>query len=165
MYPLSPPLLLSIVIRGNCEVLPMRLKTTKQSAALRQIRAAIEHFYKGDLECVITLAAAAEGLLPPTDYPHVFRDLKRLMTPGELKEFDPNLVINWLKHYKLDDPERVVISGFEAVIFLLRAITKFIAVYRQSTPRLEAFLTWAREHNYPSYQRPEPKRPTLVRIK
>jgi hypothetical protein len=125
------------------------VQTTKQLASLRQIRAAIEHFHKQEFERVITLAAAAEGLLPPTNDPHLFRDFKRRLTPEEYKELNFNLVINWLKHYNAEDPEPVRISEFEAVIMLVRAITKFIAVYHRSTKGMEDFLTWARSHDYP----------------
>jgi hypothetical protein len=52
------------------------IRTTKQLAATRQIQAAIKHFRNDDYECAITLAAAAEGLLPPTGYPHMFSVLK-----------------------------------------------------------------------------------------
>jgi hypothetical protein len=141
------------------------VKTTKQSAALRQIRAAIEHFHKQEFECTITLAAAAEGLLPPTGDPHLFRDLKRHLSQTEFKELNFNLAVNWLKHHNADDADPVNITEHEAVVLLLRAITKFIAVYHQSTPRLEAFFAWAEEHDYPSYQEQKPERPTLVRVK
>jgi hypothetical protein len=59
------------------------------------------------------------------------------------------VVVNWLKHYNSDDLDSIDITEFEAVMFLLRAITKFIAVYHQSTRRLEAFLSWAGENGYP----------------
>ena len=58
------------------------IETTKQLAALRQITAAIEHLHKREYECAITLAAAAEGLLPPTDEPHIFSDLKEFFPRG-----------------------------------------------------------------------------------
>ena len=42
-----------------------------------------------------------------------------------------------------------MISRFEAVIVILRAITKFIAVYRQVSPRMDQFIMWARDNGYP----------------
>ena len=33
---------------------------------------------QGDFECAITLAAAAEGILPPTDKPHMFEKVRAL---------------------------------------------------------------------------------------
>src|SRR6266446_10707820 len=64
------------------------IETTKQLAALRQLTTAIEHLRKREYECAITLAAAAEGLLPPTDEPHIFSDLKEFISPEEFKYLD-----------------------------------------------------------------------------
>jgi hypothetical protein len=68
------------------------VETTKQLSSLRQTKAAIAHLHKNELECAITLAAAAEGQLPETTVEHLFRLLRR-MAPQD----DFNLVINWLK--------------------------------------------------------------------
>src|ERR1700730_9309004 len=116
------------------------IETTKQLAAARQIAAAIEHLSKREFECAITLAAAAEGLLPPTDEPHIFSGLKDYIPPEEFKYLDFNKVVNWLKHYKPEDPDPFSFPESEAVLLIQRAITKFIAVYYQSTKRMEAFL-------------------------
>jgi hypothetical protein len=124
------------------------IETTKQLAALRQIVAAIEHFHKQEFECVITLAAAAECLLPPTDGPHLFRQIGGRMTSTEFKKTNLNFLVTWLKHDDPEDPESVVISEFEAVIALQRAITKFIAVYHESSTGMEEFLAWARSNDY-----------------
>jgi len=56
----------------------LEIETTKQLAAIRQITAAIEHLRKQEYECAITLAVAAEGLLPPTDEPHIFSAFKNI---------------------------------------------------------------------------------------
>jgi hypothetical protein len=124
------------------------IETTKQLAALRQIGAAIEHFHKQEFECVITLAAAAECLLPPTDGPHLFRQIRGRMTSTEFKKINLNFLVNWLKQDDPEDPESVVISEFEAVIALQRAIMKFIAVYHKSSTGMEEFLAWARSNDY-----------------
>ena len=108
---------------------------------------------KREYECAITLAAAAEGLLPPTDEPHLFSDMKEFIPPDEFKYLDFNMVVNWLKHYKPEDPDPFSILESEAVMLLQRAITKFIAVYRQSTQPMEAFLEWS-THHYPEPQPP-----------
>jgi hypothetical protein len=124
---------------------PTRIKSTKQLASQRQIKAAIQHLLKQEFECAVTLAAAAEGLLPPTNDPHLFQDLRKELTPEEYREFNFNLVINWLKHYNPEDPDPVEISEFEAVITIERAITKFNAVYHQSSELMEYFLNLARQ--------------------
>src|SRR4029077_19039656 len=65
------------------------IETTKKLAAKRQIHAAILLLRKEqEFECAITLAAAAEGLLPTTDDPHIFKILKD--TPV-FKQLDLNL--------------------------------------------------------------------------
>jgi hypothetical protein len=126
------------------------IETTKQLAALRQITAAIEHLRKREFECAITLAAAAEGLLPLTDEPHMFSELKEDIPPEEFKYLDFNMIVNWLKHYKPQDPDPFSFLESEAANLILRAITKFIAVYYQSTKRMEAFLQWYSAHyNFP----------------
>jgi hypothetical protein len=48
------------------------VETSKPLAALEQIHAAIWHCRNEDFEYAITLAAAAEGLLPSTTERHVF---------------------------------------------------------------------------------------------
>src|SRR5688572_25891059 len=108
--------------------------TTKQQSAQRQIEATIRDLRHVELDCAITLAAAAEGMLPPTEDPHLFGKLRRR---PEFRELDLNLVINWLKHS--DGPENATISEFEAVFVIARAITKFIAAYHGSTKGFRDF--------------------------
>lgn len=114
------------------------IKTSKKLSAQRQINAAIEHFHKGEFECAITLAAAAEGLTPEGQSLSLFRELV-----ARAKDLDFNLVINWLKHPI--SPDEAVISDFEAALTIARAISKFFACYGQSTRRFEEFAVWARE--------------------
>jgi hypothetical protein len=131
-----------------------QFETTKQLAALRQITAAIQHLSKREFECAITLAAAAEGLLPPTDEPHLFPDLKEFIPPEEFKYLDFNMVVNWLKHHKPEDPDPFSILESEPVMLIQRAITKFVAVYHMSTQPMDAFMElaiarikkWSREN-------------------
>ena len=131
-----------------------KIETTKQLAALRQITAAIQHLSKHEYECAITLAAAAEGLLRPTDEPHLFWGLKKYTPPDKFKYLDFNSVVNWLKHYKPEDPDPFVFPEPEAAMLIQRAITKFIAVYHQSTKLMEAFMKWA--STYYGYPNPQP---------
>src|SRR4030088_1501846 len=64
--------------------------------SLEQIHAAIWHCRNEAFECAITLAAAAEGLLPMTPEPHLFQALTN--SPVARNNFDYNSMINWLKH-------------------------------------------------------------------
>lgn len=114
---------------------PKNIETSKQLSALRQIEAAIVHFHNAEFECAMTLAAAAEGLLPTTDKPHIFAMLRK-----KAADLDLNLFINWLKHPT--GPDKGTISEFEVVITIFRAISKFIAVYGKTSRNMNDFLKW-----------------------
>ena len=92
---------------------------------------------QGEFDCAITLAASAEGILPATEDPHIFKAIRE---DPNAQDIDLNLVINWLKHPA--GPEPVNISEFEATLTIARAISKFIAVFHQSTRRFDEFLRW-----------------------
>jgi hypothetical protein len=79
-------------------------------------------------------------MLPNTDDPHLFQVFKE---HPSFREMDYNLVVNWLKHS--GGPETATISEFEAIVTIARAITKFVAVYHQSTDAFECFLRRAHE--------------------
>jgi hypothetical protein len=112
-------------------------KTTRQLSALRQIEAAIDHLYAGQLECAVTLALAAEGQLPNSDKPYLYKVLKDQVANSEMPVFDK--LRNWLKHCKEDEME---FSDFEVAIALVRATSKYFATYSQSSPKMEAFVGW-----------------------
>jgi hypothetical protein len=116
------------------------VKTTKRLAATRQIEAAIAHFRKDEYECAITLAAAAEGLLPPTDEPHIFSVLKASPT---FESADYNRTIVWLKHPT--PPNDAHIAEFEAAMIIVRAISKFAVIYNDGTEGMRSFTRWCFE--------------------
>lgn len=122
------------------------MRTDRKKPAHRQIDAAISHFYSGDIECAITLAAAAEGMLPATDEPHLFAQLEDCLPE---KRKDPgflnfNLAAWRLTHSSAPELVEIVeIDEYEAVLLIARSITKFIAVYHQSTRNFQCFLAWA----------------------
>jgi len=123
---------------------------------MRQINAAIEHLHRGDFECAITLAGAAEGMLPETDKPHFLQKVKALEASlkGAEGENRANAHINWLKHGKVRDNEARIetatISQLDVIVTIWRAITKFEALYvvadADRTPQMIGFANWAREH-------------------
>jgi len=51
---------------------------------MRQIHGAIEHVYRGDYECAITLASAAEGMLAEPDEAYLRHRVKDLSTQESL---------------------------------------------------------------------------------
>jgi hypothetical protein len=120
---------------GTADELPTHRPSTRKLSAQRQISAAIRHFLKGELECAITLAAAAEGQLPDTPDPYLLKGLVRVVP---FAEFNHNLVINWLKHHK--EPDEVNIPRYEAIMVISRSISKFVAVYCQISRLMDLFL-------------------------
>lgn len=113
---------------------------------MRQIHAAIEHLLRQDFECAVTLAAAAENMLPPTENPYFHQKVKAFaagLPPAAEGANGPNDVITWLKHgtYKGQKCDRATIEHFECVTTIWRAISKFIAVYGDPSPQMTS---WAK---------------------
>jgi hypothetical protein len=119
------------------------IQTTKQLAAIRQLEAAISHFWKNEYECAITLAAAAEGILPPPDRPHGFSLLRG--SPF-FEKVDFNFYINWLKHPL--EPQDMLVSEFETAMIIVRAISKLAAFNADGTDEIKAFGRWAFQAGY-----------------
>jgi hypothetical protein len=117
--------------------------TSKRDAAIQQIHAAIEHCQNGQLAPAITLGAAAEGSLPDTDKDHL---IKRINDRGLFKELDMNAVINWLKH-DTGQPAATLLE-LEAGATVMRAISKFAAVYNGVTPTMKTFPDWMVERGH-----------------
>jgi hypothetical protein len=103
---------------------------------MRQIHAAIAHWRVGDFECAITLAAAAEAMLPDIDEPR-FREAQNITRVNEIS--------NWLIHgrfdlVKGDDVDTVVIEELDTVVVIHRAILKFEAIFwKDKTPQMTSF--------------------------
>jgi hypothetical protein len=103
---------------------------------MRQIHAAIAHWRGGDFECAITLAGAAEAMLPDIDEPR-FREMQNITRVNEISI--------WLIHggpdlVKGGHADTVVIEETDAVIAIHRAILKFEAIFwKDKTPQMTSF--------------------------
>ncbi len=115
---------------------PQHIDTCIRYASMRQIHAAIEHLRRGDFECAITLAAAGEGMLPPTEEPY-FRELAAKWRYED--------IVNWLRHGEIKDIENgkkeqrepVTITELGTIAVIYRAIAKFDAVFGdEKTPQM-----------------------------
>jgi hypothetical protein len=121
------------------------VETNRQQASMRQIHAAIDHLHKGEFESSITLAGAAEGVLPNTEKPHLFQKIKKM---ADSLPADPsgatkvNALTNWTKH---GTHETASISEQDAIEVITRAISKFIALYGAQPKEMKAFSEWAIE--------------------
>jgi hypothetical protein len=125
---------------------PEAIKTNIRLAAMRQIHSAIEHLKEGHYEAAITLAAAAEGMLPETQARHLRQDIKEISKRPDIQEEsegskNPNACIHWLKHGTVDGKcvEGITIPAEENVVIVCRAITKFHALYSDLSPQMVAF--------------------------
>jgi len=125
---------------------PRYVELTRRQAALRQIDAAIKHVYDGEPDLAITLAAAAEGIMPPTDQPHVWKWWK---DHPQFEDLNLNETITWLKHYN-DQPDLRFIAEPEAAFTIFRAMTKYAAVqnYEGAPTHWITFLEWGSTSGY-----------------
>jgi hypothetical protein len=121
------------------------IEVTRKVAAQRQIDAAVAHLKKFELECAITLAAAAETMLPDTTTNYVFDYLRR-HPAFTSKAIDFNETINWLKHSSA--PESKIIFAQEAAFVVFRAMSKFGAVYDECPMEWSEFLRWGAEQGF-----------------
>lgn len=112
-------------------------RTTKRLAAQRQIDAAVAHLHKSEFESAITLAVAAEALLPDTDSRKIFAYLREHALG---KQVDIDKTVDWLKHGGA--PDGVTIYEFEAAVVIARAMSKFAAVYTDAPSEWYEFLSW-----------------------
>lgn len=114
-------------------------------AATQQIEMAVRHLDNDEYACAITLALAAEDQLPaPTsDKPFLLGTMRIAQVD---KKVDINRLRNWLKHNK--EPDEIGISEFDVVTALLRATTKFHAVYGEPTEIMKAFLAWVKREGF-----------------
>jgi hypothetical protein len=122
---------------------PHHIETCVRYASMRQIHAAIEHLHRGDFECAITLAAAGQGMLPPTDEPH-FRKLEAAAGVDD--------IVAWLAHGQVKDQmsatwvrrEIVTIEESQVISFIYRAVAKFDTIFGdQKTPQMISFRIFA----------------------
>jgi len=119
---------------------------------MRQINRAIDHCINGEYECAITLAGAAEGILPDTDKPHLRQKEIEVSKSPEINaaggNIGPSDYYNWLKHGSLvrGGPriENATIPEEESVKWVFRAISKYEAVYNDLSPQMLSFRNWAR---------------------
>jgi hypothetical protein len=125
---------------------PESIETTVRLASMRQAHGAIEHAYNGDFECAITLAGAAEGVLPSPGKPFLFEKLKAFAAALPTDE-RVNDIINWLKHATTlkggNRIETANITEVEVIATIARAISKFAAVYDYKSEEMISFIDWA----------------------
>ncbi|MGB6537275.1 MAG: hypothetical protein WBF58_15070 [Xanthobacteraceae bacterium] len=130
---------------------PVPIDTSIRLASMRQIHCAIDHLERGNYECAITLAAAAEGMMPEPEKPYFRGKVKAMAQSEEIKAaggaIGPNDYSVWLKHGTFNGvkTEEVMIPNEEGVVWIYRAISKFHAVYDDRSPQMISFCKWAKD--------------------
>lgn len=105
------------------------LKLTKQQGAHRQVQAAIVALRDGDFDVAITLAGAAEGMLPEKEDQPLFSGV--VESPNRPDSISRkkliqmlNLERDWLKHSSPQFPDQIEINLFEASHMIARAMSR-----------------------------------------
>ena len=107
------------------------LKVSKVEAARRQAEAAIDAFEKGNFDIAITLAAAAEGMLPDDAAASLWPVMKNNQKAIDVFENPKrwadilNQDVHWLKHQTKDYPSALELTAEGASYVVARAISKF----------------------------------------
>jgi hypothetical protein len=146
-----------LVVKKVAHSLEVRVVTKKETAQ-RQIDVAINLLHEGEYESAITLACAAEGQMAGApDHPHLFAVLQqkrpsRFATANEWVTWF-NATRDWLKHPTPQLGEKRGIGEYEAWLTLLRAVSKYYAVFREDTDNMNRFVEWSRARGLPQFKK------------
>lgn len=137
---------------------------TKLDAAVRQTRAAMAAFEAGDFDIAVTLACAAEGMIPSGQRGSVhdltMKAAKTLLGSKEATKFNSkiNERRDWLKHKTVEMPNEICIDAVDAALAILRAMTKFEKIDQDRADSNANFMIWAQKHLLPETNSVEPQR-------
>jgi hypothetical protein len=131
---------------------------TKKEAAQRQIDVAINLLHDREYESAITLACAAEGQMAGTpDHPHLFGVMQQKRPAGFATASEwvtwVNETRDWLKHPTPQLREKRGIGEYEAWLMLVRAVSKYYAVFREDTDNMNRFVEWSRARGLPQFKK------------
>ncbi len=81
--------------------------------------------------------------MPESEEPYIFLVIQK--HSNEMSK-EINGLKNWLKHKK--DEEYINIREFEVVLAIDRSVSKFIAVYKNTTKNMDIYFQWRKIHGY-----------------
>ncbi|MEP6828027.1 MAG: hypothetical protein ABJA10_08120, partial [Aestuariivirga sp.] len=155
-------------LAANCSKSATIKKYDQLSVAQHQLEGAIANLFLGNWPSAITLAGAAEEVLPE----HAnFKDLMSIAKDDVAKQHGVtskqisdimNKKRNWLKHDKSNDPNSEMIVDFsqeDAIIMIIRALTKVMAHHAPFakdevlSEHILVFDDWCKR-NYPEFSVP-----------
>jgi hypothetical protein len=120
-----------------------------QGSATLQIHDAIDCLYRGAFASAVTLAHAAENQLGKPGPPHLFTKLQdayeALPKDKKPERHGLNDKAVWLKHGQVNDKpvEEMEVAKDDAIFYIARAVSKFIAVRGGLTAEMMVFRDWA----------------------
>ncbi len=132
----------------NCRVTCVKISLTKTEAAQQQLEGAINNFFLGNWACAITLAGAAESMLPPVEgKDDLFETAKSIgLNKLEIGESTAVTLINkerdWLKHLTTNSPSIMTLQQDDAILMILRAFTRLKANLDKSSIYMDTFVEW-----------------------
>ncbi|MCF4126313.1 hypothetical protein [Methylobacterium sp. SyP6R] len=125
------------------ERIPIGKTFSRREAVEAQINAAIFLFLSDNYPAAVNLALAAEDAMPESEEPYIFLVIQK--HSNEMSK-EINGLKNWLKHKK--DEEYINIREFEVVLAIDRSVSKFIAVYKNTTKNMDIYFQWRKIHGY-----------------
>jgi hypothetical protein len=130
----------------------------KLQAAQHQIEGAIANFFLGNWPSTITLAGAAEDILPPNDQFDDLFTIARKFGPEKFGKSEKEIADllngkrNWLKHNNVNHDQDLVFAQEDALSMLIRAVTRLQAHLapfepgEQISEHIAEFEFWCRKH-------------------
>ena len=152
-------------LANTCKRTDVGKEYDKMLAAQHQLEGAITNLFLGNWPAAITLAGAAEGILPVHEkYDDLFSTATKRgpqVFGHSSKEIADKLneLRDWLKHHQSDNPNRSdkqIITQDDAVSVVMRAYTRFCAhnqpvgLNESLSEHLFVFENWFRK-NYPDW--------------
>ena len=145
-----------IELAKNCSRTTESRTLSKVEAAQQQLEGAIANLFLGNWACAITLAGAAEDMLPAVEGKKDLYGVAKLigsnhfqMTNGEMREF-LNEQLVWLKHKTIDKPTTMKFQQDDAIIMIIRALTRLKTTIEKTSPNMDLFVEWISKE-YPNY--------------
>ena len=140
-------------LADSCLPLSKAITVDKISAAQIQIKSAMICFYSDDWVSTITLAGAAENMLPQlVEGLDLFNYAKTKIAPAIglnqtqfISQFNEHR--DWLKHPQPHMPDRLDFLQFDAALILLRACTRYFALTQTKFEELEIFENWVTKNS------------------
>ena len=145
-----------IELAKNCFRTTESRTLSKVEAARQQLEGAIANLFLGNWACAITLAGAAEDMLPAVEGKEDLYGVAKSigsnhfqMTGKETHDFLNDQLI-WLKHKTVNKPTTKKFQQDDAIIMIIRGLTRLKSTIEKTSPNMDLFVEWISKE-YPNY--------------